>query len=479
MTGARVTLLASQELRLRQFLEADPHGHERAAIVLFHRIEDSVRGLDESDRYLAVEVIPFRDEWVTSSSPSHIAFELRGLRELFRRCEEEKLVLGFVHNHPTGFACFSDVDEQNEQTLLRALSNRNGPDVHLVSLLWTSGRWLARVRHPSEPFPRDVRHLMVPDWPLRLYGLVGEEGDAAQSRQAAAFGQPFVDKLGSLRIGIVGAGGTGSPTITLLARSGVKELVVVDNDSLERSNLNRVRGARVSDVNRNKADIIADFINSLGLGTHVAPFQSLVDQDPVAVDAISTCDLVFGCTDDQIGRELLSAASYAYAMPYIDMGLGGQISTDSAGEAILRYHYGRVSTILPEQGECLFCQGVINDQSIRREYALRDNPDLTEAEAVERYLEGGAEQAPGIGPFTSATADYAVASLFDLIRPFRRFPAELRRDSFKVDFVKMEIRSAAPRGNASCPYCGTRDYLLMSSKYRLNRPSLGIRDAST
>jgi len=95
---------------------------------------------------------------------------------------------------------------------------------------------------------------------------------------------------------------------------------------------------------------------------------------------------------------------------------------------------------------------------------------------VERYLTGGGEQAPGVGPFTGAVADYGVATLFDLIRPFRRFPPEMRRDFFKIDFVKMELNSNQRKDNQDCVYCGTRDYLLVSERYRLNRPALGKRD---
>jgi len=440
-----------------------------------------VDGLVTSDRYLAVEVIPFEDAWITSSSHSHVSFELKYLRDLFRQCEEESLVFGFVHNHPGGFPDFSNTDEENERTLLKALTNRNGSDIHFVAMLWTNKTWMARIRHGQIPAAtQPAKHILVLSRPLKMFGYrestTGDEDLLA--RQAAAFGQPFVDKLASLRVGVVGAGGTGSPTVMLLARAGVGELVVIDNDKLEKSNLNRVRGAGVSDVGKNKARILQDVIASLQLPTRVAAFESLVDQDPIAVDALSSCDVVFGCTDDQIGREVLNTALYVYAQTYIDIGLGGQITEDGEGQPYLRYHYGRVSTILPESGECLFCQDVIKDVWIRHQYALRENPRMAATEARERYLVGGGEQAPGVGPFTSAVADYGVATLFDLIKPFRRFPGELRRDLFKIDFVKMELRSNQEKNDVECVYCRQREYLVVREKYRLNRPTLGKPSAA-
>jgi hypothetical protein len=473
-------MLASQEEHLTRFLDSHPLGHERAAIVLFRRLHVNVPGLTQSDRYLAVEIIPFDDSWIQSSSGAHVAFELKHFRELLRRCEEESLVFGFVHNHPGGPPEFSSVDDANEETLVTAIRNRNGDGIHFIAMLWSQGKWKARIRHGAHPRVSErARHVLIVARPFRLHlDAPISSDDELFERQAAAFGRPFIEQLHSLRIAVVGAGGTGSPTIALLARAGVGEIVVIDGDKLERSNLNRVRGARVDDVGNNKAVIQKQFVDGLGLPVQVAAIDCFVDLSPQAVDALASCDVIFGCTDDQVGRELLNACVYVYAQAYIDVGLGGQVNQDESGRPYLRYHFGRISTILPESGECLFCQGVIRDVWIRHQYAARQEPGLTESNAQERYLERGGEQAPGIGPFTSAVADYAVATLFDLVRPFRRFRAEIRPDFFKIDFVHMEIRSSQETNDRSCSYCRQHAYLLRPEASRLNRPLLGKRNVA-
>jgi len=479
MTGARITLLGSQHDSLTVFLESHPDGHEKAAAVLFRRMHIHVDGLTDSDRFVAQEVVPFDDVWITGSSPAHIAFQLAPLRELFRRCEEERLVFGFVHNHPAGPAEFSEVDEQNERTLLTAIRNRNGPDITFVAMLWADGRWLARTRNGrSLNIAVPVRHMLVLGEQIRLYGYTesSEEHAEVQARQAAAFGESFVDMLQSLRVGIPGNGGTGSPFATLGARAGIGELVLVDKDPLAASNLSRVRGLMKDDVGKVKSHTLKTFIEALGLSVKVAAIASDVDNDPAAVDALASCDLIVGCTDDFAGRELMNAALYVYAQPFIDIGLGGKIDDGPDGHPFLRYHYGRISTILPESGQCLFCQGVIMDVWIQAQLARRENPDITAEELKERYLEDGETDAPGVGPFTSASADFALATLFDLIKPFRRFPPEVRRDMFFVDFVTMEIRSYETVGDPDCPYCHAHEFLLLKESYRLNRPFLGKRD---
>jgi len=477
---ARICMLGSLEERLRQHLTSDPRGHERAAAVLFRRHSNTVEGLASSDRYVAVEVVPFDEVWITSSSPTHVDFELTPLRDLFQRCEEEGLVFGFAHNHPGGLLEFSPRDDRNELTLLQALSNRNGLHVTFVALLFSEDAWLTRTRAAVQPeLAIEARHTSVLAGDrLHLHGVQTvepEQGDEdVLARQAAAFGRPFVNKMRSLRIGIVGASGTGSPAGTLLTRSGAGELIFLDPDVLAASNLNRIRGARRADIGRNKAEWMREYALGLNLGTAAAAFGKNIDEDADALDALATCDVIFGCTDDQIGRQVLNAACFQYGIPLIDMGLGGWIDKDAAGEVRLRGHYGRVSTVCPEAGECLDCQGVVTPEGVRRQYALRQNPRLSEAELRERYLTGGGEQAPGVGPFTSAVGDYAVATLYDMLTGFRRWPDALRRDMLLIDFVLMELRSPESKARADCPFCGTGEMLLKNSKYRLGMPSLGV-----
>lgn len=477
--GARITLLGSQHQALVEYLESHPEGHEKAAVVLFRRLHLPIAGLENSDRYLAQEIIPFDHSWVTDSSPTHISFRLGPFREIFRKCEEEKLVFAFIHNHLTGLEAFSQIDDENESRLFSAIRNRNGNDITFVSMLWTNKKWLARTRSGSTPDTAvSVRHTLIISDRLHLHGY--KESSAAhaeiQSRQAAAFGKPFIDILQSLRVGIVGCGGTGSPLSTLIARAGIGELVLIDDDNLELSNLNRVRGLSAKDVNESKAFKLKSFIENIGVSVKVSAFNAKIDEDPQALDALASCDVVFGCTDDFVGRETMNTALYVYGQLFIDVGLGGKISEGDDGQPTLRYHYGRISSIMPESGQCLFCQGVIRGIWIRTQLERRANPDVTAAEMKEKYLEDGETDAPGVGPFTSAIADFAVATLFDFLKPYRLFPPEIRKDFFKIDFVQMNISSHQTTGDTACQYCREKTFLFLKERSRLDRPFLGKRN---
>ncbi len=476
-----ITLIGRLERQLTDWLTTHHLQHERGAIVLFRRISRIKGELKNSDRFIAVEVIPMEADWILESSPIHMVINLRKFPDLYLRCENEQLELGFIHSHPDGSPGFSEKDAVNEQNILKGVAGCNGDKAFLISMILCEGKWVARVRRGTSPLdPVNAKHVIVLSDKLAIH-LTDSVADVPEnlSRQAAAFGNAFNKQLQSLRIAVVGLGGTGSPTATMLARCGVGELILIDGDLLERSNMNRVRGYIDTDIGQSKATSLARFIESLGLGTAVYPIQGYLHQSPEALDAISSADIIFGCTDDSIGRDILNQAIYYHAQLLIDLGLAGFIDIrQHGGEAYLRDHRSRVSCILPEAGACLRCQKVINDDSIKYQQAMEDRPELAEldAEVLEKefYLRGGGTAAPGVGPFTGACANNAVATLMDLLSGFRDISTDLRQDNIWIDYVHMIIHSNEPLDNPDCVFCRTGEILVkQEKKYRLDTPQLG------
>ena len=480
MSSHRITLLASHESKLKGWLTSHPKGHERGAIVLFRKLNRNVPELEESIRFISVEVIEMTSDWVLDSSPTHLHINLRNLPKIYLRCEVEDLELGFVHSHPPGASSFSSKDNRNEKNILKGYSGCNGEGVSLVNLLYVDDAWIARVRNGLEPeITHPVRHVAVLNDKVSIYLKDNLKGDLSiLDRQEKAFGKPFNQKLQSLRMAVVGAGGTGSAVATLLARTGVGELIIIDGDDIEGSNLNRTRGYRKEDVAKNKALTLSQYIEGLGLPVSTLPICEYINDSASAIDAISSADIIFGCTDDIAGRDILNQAMYYYGQVYIDVGLTGKVDIDINGEPYLRDHRGRVSTILPEFGACLRCQKVITKNKLQYEQAIKDNPELAnidpETLKKEYYLIGGGESAPGIGAFTSATADSAVASLMNLIRPYRKLESDLRQDNMWHDFIHMLIHSNNYPYDRNCFCCGDEGLLLARENgYRLGMPHLG------
>ncbi len=407
---------------------------------------------------------------------------MRMLPEIYLRCELEELELGFVHSHPKGAHGFSRIDDLNEQNILRGYAGCNGTSVTFVALMLCERHWHARTRSgasPAESTP--ARHVAVlsDGIELHLAASTAIEGElVALARQESAFGKPFNRKLQSLRAVVIGAGGTGSALATMLARCGIGELVIVDGDQLETTNLNRVRGFRAAEVGQNKAETLANYIDTLGLSCSVTHIPEFVDKSPAAVDAIATADILFGCTDDVSGRDVLNQAMYYYCLPYIDVGLTGRIDSDEKGDPYLRDHRGRISVIIPDSGACLRCQRVVTEDKLAFERAVRARPDLLRLDKEtlmrEYYLKGGGEAAPGVGPFTSMVADFAVSTLMNLIRGYRKLATDFMADNVWIDFVHLSFYSIDNPSQPDCFCCGESGLLnAPENGYRLGMPALG------
>jgi len=120
----------------------------------------------------------------------------------------------------------------------------------------------------------------------------------------------------------------------------------------------------------------------------------------------------------------------------------------------------------------------VTDSKLKYEDAIKNRPNLRglgrDELKKEFYLIGGREQAPGVGPFTSAAADFAAATLMDLLQPFRKIDADIRKDNVWTDYVHLTIYSNEPDSSDSCFCCGPNGILPGNlERYRLGLPVLG------
>ena len=116
-------------------------------------------------------------------------------------------------------------------------------------------------------------------------------------------------------------------------------------------------------------------------------------------------DVVFGCTDDQPGRAVLSRLAVWYLIPVIDMGF--VIESDATG-AILGL-YGRVTTLLPGSA-CLLCRGHISPDGIRNESLPAEE---LERRVAEGYAPGLGDPDPSVGVYTTLTAMFGINALLE------------------------------------------------------------------
>lgn len=432
-------------------------GSEGAAYVLFGQstIVSDPWERRSRKRFTSHEVVAIPDDDLISADEAHITWSTRSFVRLLKRAAQEGLVIGIVHSHPIGPEEFSTQDDANEAELARLVRNRNGVSAIMLSVL-LSGTQKVRARvWVDEHYPIEINPVRVVGRNLKVHDQA--KGSAspheAFARQALAFGSDLNVQLRAMRIGVVGCGGTGSPTALLLARLGVGQLVLFDEDVVEVTNLNRLHGARRSDADamRSKVDVLAREISELGLGVRTVPIKSWIG-DPRCYDALKSCDVIFGCTDDHDGRMLLNRLAYFYLIPVIDMGLAIQPTKEMVGMQDLT---GRV-TVLTPGAPCLLCRGIVNPASARDESLRRRNPEEYERRKREAYVRGGGNPAPAVVTFTTATACLAIDELLQGLTNFRGDSGWAWHRTRRFDLL--QDRRPGALHDSFCPVCADRTY---------------------
>jgi hypothetical protein len=327
-----------------------------------------------------------------------------------------------VHSHPGPgyFNRFSDVDDESDCELFPSLHAWTDDGLpHASAVMLKDGRVFGRFVSSDGEFSQIDRVAVAGD-DIQFFdpGSVECADSDVQLRTRQAFGDKTTLLLRSLRIGIAGCSGTGSWVAEQLARLGVGEIVLVDPDRVERKNLNRIIGtsAEDADAHRVKVEAIAARLRTYGTKVHVLTYPSSAAERPIA-DVLATCDILFGCMDSVIGREVLNRIAVFYLIPYIDLGV--QLRADGKGG--IDTICGSVHYLLPD-GSSLLSREVYTPEMLRTEDLLRADPDRYAAELKAGYIRGVAVGAPAVVSINGLCASTAVNELLARLHPYRIEP---------------------------------------------------------
>lgn len=162
-------------------------------------------------------------------------------------------------------------------------------------------------------------------------------------------GGPGQQKLKAATVLVVGAGGLGAPVLLYLAAAGVGRLVLVEDDTVSLSNLQRQVIHRTADVGRPKTESARDAVASLN--PHVELETHAVRLDAAnALDLVAAADLVVDGSDNFATRYLVSDACVLAGKPLVTAALG---AFDATVTTIRAHERGADGTPNPTY-RCLF-----------------------------------------------------------------------------------------------------------------------------
>ncbi len=450
MESPDLILLDPHEQQIRSLLRQGA-GSERSAYMLFGSADIATDPWTEAQRRRLVshQFEAVDDDDLVSASGRHVTWQTDGFMRLLNTAKTVGLVPAIVHTHPEGKARFSDQDDRNEAELSRTALLKGAPGL-LSLVIAGTGDIAARIWMQKDKAV-DIGRILHSGPRLRITGLDGST-EAFLDRQVRLFGDQASLQVSGFRCGVAGGGATGSALLHLLLRLGVKEAVQFDKDIVEETNLNRLHGARRTDVNEKmpKTGIHTRTVEESGLGMTLITVEAWAG-DPATWDALKACDVVFCCTDDHVGRLFLNRFARFYGIPVIDVGLAMQRRSGAGCDL-----FARVSTLVPGH-PCLLCGGYIDPRRAREEALRRDYPDAYHKLKDEAYVLGEGDPSPAVVTFTTEAAAMAVNEWLAGITGFAgrigMLPTRMRR------FHARDERRPLNESWTDCPCCAQRETL--------------------
>lgn len=355
--------------------------------------------------------------------------------------------IALLHTHPGPDALegFSAVDDAGEVPLSAYFNARLPEHAHIAGVVTPSNMHL-RVLGRGAPLGAvgvgtEVRH----------YGEPSDLQPANQryDRQVRAFGQAGQARLRAARVAVVGAGGTGSFVAQELAHLGVGQLLLMDHDTVDTSNLNRLMGATSADVGQPKVAVASKSVAAINPGIQVEAVVGDVVDAAIAAKLLEM-DFIFGCTDSMASRAVINQIAYQYLIPVIDMGVAIQVRDGHVVSVT-----GRVQMLSPGLG-CLVCADGLDGQQVRWELM---SPAQRRADP---YFVNASVPQPAVMPLNGVVTSAAVAMFLSAVTGY---PGDARLLHYDGLRGSMRPQILAPRHR--CIVCSSEGALARGDAWSL------------
>ena len=156
-------------------------------------------------------------------------------------------------------------------------------------------------------------------------------------------GEKGQKKLAQSKVAVVGCGGLGAPVLTYLALAGVGNIRMIDDDTVNLTNLNRQFFYTESDIYQEKCKKTADFLQERNTKLTIEPLcERLTDKNVKRL--LAGVDVSVDCVDRIETRKHVGRAACGFRIPFVEGGVHG--------------FYGYVLPVLPGESACLECMAM-------------------------------------------------------------------------------------------------------------------------
>lgn len=144
-------------------------------------------------------------------------------------------------------------------------------------------------------------------------------------RTSLVIGEENIDRLSQSRVAVFGVGGVGGFVCEALARSGTGKLILIDGDTVAKSNINRQIIALESTVGKHKAEVMKERILDINPNAEVNALNIFLNSETVSTIDFTQFDYIVDAVDDIKAKVLLAKLADENRIPIIAaMGAGNK-----------------------------------------------------------------------------------------------------------------------------------------------------------
>lgn len=412
-----LSLTAAQHLILMKHLFPGD-GKEAVAIALCGRREGTRRY-----RLLAREVHLIPYDVCSVRTAVRVTWPTEWIEPLLEKAAKHGLSVVKIHGHPGGYPRFSDTDDIGDAELLPMIQSWVEHDIpHGSAVMLPDGEMFGRVFASTLGFIAfGGINVVGPD----LHYWYADTGSALPSfvaSHAQAFGEGTTQLFRKLSFAVIGCSGTGSPVVEQLVRLGAGEIILVDDDSVEDRNVNRILNSTMEDArnNRQKAEVLGDAIERIGLDTRVIRITKNL-WDPLVIEEVAQADIVIGSMDSIDGRYLLNLLATYYVLPYFDIGVLLDAVPNGTERGRIREICGTVHYLQPGLSS-LMSRGLFSMKDVADAGLRRRDPAAHAQQVKEGYIRGVHIQRPAVISVNMYAASLAINDLLARLHSYREEP---------------------------------------------------------
>lgn len=145
-------------------------------------------------------------------------------------------------------------------------------------------------------------------------------------RTRALLGDVNIRKLKTSKVCVFGVGGVGGHVCEALARSGIGELVIVDNDTVNETNINRQIIATTDSVGELKVDVMERRLLSIDPDIKVTKYAVFYSAENADLVDIKSCNYIVDAVDHVPAKVEIALTAKQLAIPVISsMGAGNKL----------------------------------------------------------------------------------------------------------------------------------------------------------